>query len=30
MLAKNPEDRPDSAMAVIAAMDKALGFTKKY
>jgi tRNA A-37 threonylcarbamoyl transferase component Bud32 len=30
MLAKKPEDRPDSAMAVIAALDKALGFTIKY
>jgi serine/threonine-protein kinase len=30
MLAKNPEDRPDSAMAVIAAIDKALGFSIKY
>jgi serine/threonine-protein kinase len=30
MLAKNPEDRPDSAMAVIASMDKALGFERKY
>jgi hypothetical protein len=30
MLAKNPDDRPDSAMAVVAALDRALGFTKKY
>jgi tRNA A-37 threonylcarbamoyl transferase component Bud32 len=30
MLEKNPEDRPDSAMAVIASMDKALGFERKY
>jgi eukaryotic-like serine/threonine-protein kinase len=30
MLAKNPEERPDSAMAVVAAMDKALGFERKY
>ncbi len=30
MLAKNPEDRPDSAMAVIAAIDKALGLERKY
>jgi tRNA A-37 threonylcarbamoyl transferase component Bud32 len=30
MLAKQPEERPDSAMAVIAAMDKALGFERKY
>ena len=30
MLAKNPEHRPDSAMAVTAALDKALGLEKKY
>jgi tRNA A-37 threonylcarbamoyl transferase component Bud32 len=30
MLEKKPEDRPDSAMAVVAAMDKALGFERKY
>jgi len=30
MLEKNPEDRPDSAMAIVAAMDKALGFERKY
>ncbi|MCP4604965.1 MAG: serine/threonine protein kinase [Proteobacteria bacterium] len=30
MLEKDPEDRPDAAMAVIAAMDKALGFQRKY
>jgi tRNA A-37 threonylcarbamoyl transferase component Bud32 len=30
MLEKNPEERPDSAMAIIAAMDKALGFERKY
>jgi tRNA A-37 threonylcarbamoyl transferase component Bud32 len=30
MLEKNPDDRPDSAMAVVAAMDKALGFERKY
>jgi serine/threonine protein kinase len=30
MLAKNPEERPDSAMAVIAAMDRSLGLERKY
>ncbi|HUT79000.1 MAG TPA: serine/threonine-protein kinase, partial [Polyangia bacterium] len=30
MLAKQPDERPDSAMAVVAAMDKALGFERKY
>ena len=30
MLEKDPEDRPDSAMAVIAALDKELGLEKKY
>jgi serine/threonine protein kinase len=30
MLEKSPEERPDSAMAIIAAMDKALGFERKY
>lgn len=30
MLEKNPDDRPDSAMAVIAAIDKALGFERKF
>ena len=30
MLDKNPDNRPDSAMAVIAAMDKALGLEVKY
>ncbi|MFO8071420.1 MAG: serine/threonine-protein kinase [Polyangia bacterium] len=29
MLKKNPDDRPDSAMAVISAMDKALGLERK-
>ena len=29
MLEKDPEKRPDSAMSVIAAMDKALGLTRK-
>lgn len=30
MLAKDPDERPDSAMAVVASMDKALGFERKY
>ena len=30
MLEKDPENRPDSAMAVIASIDKALGFGAKY
>ena len=30
MLEKDPEDRPDSAMAIIASIDKALGFGTKY
>ncbi len=30
MLEKNPEDRPDSAMAIIASIEKALGFGTKY
>jgi serine/threonine-protein kinase len=30
MLAKNPDDRPDSAMAVVAAIDKALGLERRY
>ncbi|MCP4676463.1 MAG: serine/threonine protein kinase [Deltaproteobacteria bacterium] len=30
MLEKNPDDRPDAAMAIIAAMDKALGFERKF
>ena len=30
MLEKNPDNRPDSAMEVVAAMDKALGFERKY
>jgi serine/threonine-protein kinase len=30
MLAKDPDERPDSAMAVIAAMDRALGLDQKY
>ena len=29
MLAKNPEDRPDSAISVIAAMEKALGIVHR-
>jgi tRNA A-37 threonylcarbamoyl transferase component Bud32 len=30
MLEKSPDNRPDTAMAVIAAMDKALGLARKY
>lgn len=30
LLAKNPDERPDSAMAVVASMDKALGIERKY
>ncbi len=30
MLEKDPDARPDSAMAVISALDKALGFERKY
>jgi tRNA A-37 threonylcarbamoyl transferase component Bud32 len=30
MLAKKPENRPDSAMAVVAAMEKALGLSQKF
>lgn len=30
MLAKNPDKRPDSGMAVVAALDKALGLERKY
>lgn len=30
MLEKDPDDRPDAAVAVIAAMDRSLGLTKKY
>jgi eukaryotic-like serine/threonine-protein kinase len=29
MLEKKPDDRPDAAMSIIAAMDKALGFSRK-
>ena len=30
MLEKNPDDRPDSAMAVVAAMEKALGIERRF
>lgn len=30
MIEKNPDDRPDSAMAIIASIDKALGLERKY
>jgi len=30
MLAKKPDDRPDSAMTIIAAMERSLGYVKKY